>query len=182
LSRPLLQVIAASTREGRKGIAVAHWLRRVAEAHDGFDVELVDLADVGLPLLDEPNQPWLAQYRREHTRGWSAIVSRAEAFVFVTPEYNHSFPASLKNALDFLHREWAYKPAGVVSYGGRAGGVRAAEALKLVLIALSMIPASGDVSIRVATSPACRSICRCAEQLVKPRRPAWASASTLRSL
>jgi hypothetical protein len=78
----------------------------------------IDLAEVGLPLLDEPNHPRLQQYSHQHTKDWSAAVSRADAFVLVTPEYNHSFPASLKNALDHLVRDRADKPAGIVSYGG----------------------------------------------------------------
>lgn len=140
MSRPVLQVIAASTRPGRKGIAVARWVAARAEAHGGFDVELVDLADAGLPVLDEPNHPRLGQYTQQHTKDWSATVSRADAFVFVFPEYNHSIPGALKNALDFLFHEWADKAAGLVSYGGVSAGTRAAAALKPVLGALRMVP------------------------------------------
>jgi len=147
VSRPVLQVIAASTRPGRKGIAVARWIQRQAEAHGAFGVELVDLADVGLPVFDEPNHPRLQQYTQQHTRDWSATVSRADAFVFVTPEYNHSLPGSLKNALDFLHAEWADKAAGIVSYGGVSAGLRAATALKPVLASLRVVPAVEAVSI-----------------------------------
>jgi NAD(P)H-dependent FMN reductase len=145
--RPVLQIIAASTRPGRRGISVARWVQRLAEEHGGFEVELVDLAEVGLPVFDEPNHPRLQQYAHQHTKDWSATVSRADAFVFVTPEYNHSFPAGLKNALDFLSREWADKPAGLVSYGGVSAGLRAATALKPVLAALRMIPVVEAVSI-----------------------------------
>jgi NAD(P)H-dependent FMN reductase len=147
LSRPVLQVIAASTRPGRRGIAVAHWLQRFAEEHGGFEIELIDLAEVGLPLFDEPRHPRLQQYAHQHTKDWSARVSRADAFVFVTPEYNHSFPASLKNALDYLSLEWADKPVGLVSYGGVSAGLRAATALKPVLAALRMVPVVEAVSI-----------------------------------
>jgi NAD(P)H-dependent FMN reductase len=140
VSRPVLQVVSASTRPGRKGIAVARWVQRLAEEHGGFDVELVDLAEVGLPLFDEPNHPRLRQYTHQHTKDWSATVDRADAFVFVTPEYNHSFPASLKNALDYLNAEWADKAAALVSYGGVSAGLRAATALKPVLSALRMVP------------------------------------------
>jgi NAD(P)H-dependent FMN reductase len=147
MSRPVLQVIAASTRDGRKGIAVARWIRQVAEAHGGFDVELVDLAEVGLPLFDEPHHPRLGQYTHQSTRDWSEIVRRADAYVFVTPEYNHSFPASLKNALDHLYQEWNHKPAGLLSYGGVSAGLRAATALKPVLSALRMVPATEAVSV-----------------------------------
>jgi NAD(P)H-dependent FMN reductase len=147
VTRPVLQIISASTRAGRKGIAVSRWFRRFAEQHAGFDVELIDLAEVGLPLFDEPNHPRLRQYVHRSTKDWSATVSRADAFVLVTPEYNHSFPASLKNALDHLSAEWADKPVGLVSYGGVSAGLRAATAIKPVLAALRMLPVVEAVSI-----------------------------------
>lgn len=147
MPRPVLQVIAASTRPGRRGIAVARWLQQYAEQHGGFEVELVDLADVGLPLFDEPRHPRLQQYAHQHTKDWSATVSRADAFVFVTPEYNHSYPAALKNALDFLSMEWADKPVGLASYGGVSAGLRAATALKPVLAALRMVPVVEAVAV-----------------------------------
>jgi NAD(P)H-dependent FMN reductase len=140
VSQPVLQVIVGSTRPGRKGLAVARWVQELAEAHGGFDVELVDLAEIGLPVFDEPHHPRLRQYTQPHTRAWSAIVDRADAFVFVTPEYNHSFPAALKNALDYLNAEWADKAAALVSYGGVSAGLRAATALKPVLASLRMVP------------------------------------------
>lgn len=147
MPRPVLQIIAASTRPGRRGIAVARWVRQLAEAHGGFDVELVDLAEVGLPVFDEPNHPRLRRYEHQHTKDWSATVDRADAYVFVVPEYNHSFPAAVKNALDYLSLEWADKPAGLVSYGGVSAGLRAATALKPVLAALRMVPVVEAVSI-----------------------------------
>jgi NAD(P)H-dependent FMN reductase len=140
VSQPVLQVIVGSTRPGRKGLAVARWVRQLAQEHGGFDVELVDLAEIALPVFDEPNHPRLQQYTHQHTREWSAVVGRADAFVFVTPEYNHSFPAALKNALDYLNVEWADKAAALVSYGGVSAGLRAATALKPVLTALRMVP------------------------------------------
>ena len=139
MSQPVLQVVVGSTRPGRKGVAVARWVQQLAEQHGGFDVELVDLAEVALPVFDEPDHPRLQRYTHQHTRDWSAIVSRADAFVFVTPEYNHSYPASLKNALDYLNAEWADKAAALVSYGGVSAGLRAATALKPVLAALRMV-------------------------------------------
>jgi NAD(P)H-dependent FMN reductase len=140
-------VVVASTRPGRKGLAIAQWVQEQARAHGGFDVELVDLAEAGLPLSDEPNHPRLGQYVHQATKDWSATVTRGDAFVFVTPEYNHSFPAGLKNALDHLHAEWADKAAGLVSYGGVSAGLRAATALKPVLAALRMHPVPEAVSI-----------------------------------
>lgn len=147
MSVPVLQVIAASTRTGRQGIAVARWIDQVARAHGGFEVEFVDLAEVGLPLLDEPNHPRLRQYVHQHTKRWSAVVDRADGFVIVTPEYNHSFPAALKNALDHLLHEWRDKPVGLVSYGGISAGLRSATALKPVLCSLGMVVSSGAVSV-----------------------------------
>src|SRR5436305_1641336 len=109
-SMPALHVIIASTRPGRVGPAIAEWFVGVAQRQARFAVRLVDLAEVGLPLLDEPAHPRLAQYTQPHTRAWSAIVDSADAFVVVTPEYNHAIPAPLVNALDYLSHEWAYKP------------------------------------------------------------------------
>ena len=136
----LLQIIIVSTRKGRLGPAVADWFHRQAQASDGFDVELVDLAEVNLPLLDEPHHPRLANYQHEHTKRWSAIVSRGDAFVFVTPEYNFSTPPSLVNAVDYLSKEWAYKPAAFVSYGGISGGMRSVMMTKSILTTLRMVP------------------------------------------
>jgi len=143
----LLQVIIVSTRQGRLGPAVADWFHRQAQAFDGFDVELVDLADVNLPLLDEPHHPRLANYQHEHTKRWSAIVSRADAFVFVTPEYNYGAPPSIVNAIDYLNKEWAYKPLGFVSYGGVSGGTRSVQMIKQLVTSLRMMPIPEAVSI-----------------------------------
>jgi NAD(P)H-dependent FMN reductase len=147
VTRPVLQIISASTRPGRKGIAVARWVQQLAREHGGFDVELVDLAEVDLPVFDEPNHPRLQQYVHQHTKDWSATVARADAYVFVTPEYNHSYPAGLKNALDYLSAEWADKAAGLVSYAGVSAGLRAATAIKPVLAALRMLPVVEAVSV-----------------------------------
>src|SRR5579864_3115325 len=97
--------------------------------------------------MDEPNHPRLRQYTKQHTKDWSARVEAADAFVFVMPEYNFAFTAPLKNALDYLHHEWHYKPVGLVSYGGVAAGTRAAQMLKQVLTALKMCPLTEAVSI-----------------------------------
>ncbi|WP_330474617.1 NADPH-dependent FMN reductase [Terrabacter sp. C0L_2] len=147
MTHPTLQIILASTRPGRRGGAVAEWMQHVAREQAGFTIEVVDLAEVGLPLLDEPHHPRLQQYTRDHTKAWSATINRAHAFVFVMPEYNHSFPAALKNALDYLFVEWADKPVGLVSYGGVSAGLRSAAAIKPVLTALRMVPALEAVSI-----------------------------------
>lgn len=137
----------ASTRPGRVGLPVAEWFRHRAAEHGGFDLRVVDLADLALPLMDEPHHPRLRKYTQEHTRAWSAIVDASDAFVIVTPEYNHSFPATIKNAIDYLHGEWQHKPVGLVSYGGVSAGLRAAQALKPVLQSLKMITLVEAVTI-----------------------------------
>jgi NAD(P)H-dependent FMN reductase len=147
MSKPRLTVIIGSTRPGRVGPSVADWFRLRAIAHGEFDVEVVDLADVALPLLEEPNHPRLGRYVHDHTKAWSATVERADAIVWVMPEYNHSFNAAMKNAIDYLHQEWASKPVGLVSYGGVAAGTRAVQALKPVLAALKMVPLAESVNI-----------------------------------
>ncbi|GAA1640947.1 NADPH-dependent FMN reductase [Georgenia ruanii] len=144
---PSLLVVVASTRPGRVGIHVGRWIQEAAETHGGFDVRFADLAELALPFMDEPRHPRLRQYEHQHTKDWSAIVDAADAFVFVTPEYNHGYNAALKNALDFLHAEWADKPVGLVSYGGIAAGTRAVQQLKPVLAALRMLPAVEAVNI-----------------------------------
>lgn len=149
--QPRLLIIIASTRPGRVGLPVGEWFRGRAEADGRFAVEVADLARIALPLLDEPNHPRLLQYTRPHTEDWSAVVDAADALVFVTPEYNHSFTAPLKNAIDYLHREWQYKPLGFVSYGGIAAGARAVEALIPVTTALKMTPLFEAVPIPFVT-------------------------------
>lgn len=138
VNRPSLYVVVGSVRPGRVGLPVARWFAEHARRHGAFEVRLVDLAEVGLPLYDEPKHPRFRQYEYEHTKRWSALVEHADAFVFVTPEYNHSYGAALKNALDYLNHEWRDKPAGIVSYGGVSAGTRAMTALRPVLAVLGM--------------------------------------------
>jgi NAD(P)H-dependent FMN reductase len=129
------------------GLPIGRWIHELAARHDTFRAELVDLAEIGLPLLDEPKHPRLGQYTQPHTKAWSAKVDAADAFVFVMPEFNHGFNAPLKNAIDFLHREWSRKPVGFVSYGGVAAGTRAVQMLKPVLTVLRMVPVTAAVPI-----------------------------------
>ena len=144
---PTLQILIASTRPGRVGLPVAQWFEAHARAHGAFDIDVADLAEIGLPFMDEPNHPRLRQYTHEHTRAWSARVDAADAFAFVTPEYN-AFPApSLVNALDHLYHEWGHKAAAFVSYGGNPGGMRAAQAVKPLLTALQLMPLPQQVAI-----------------------------------
>jgi NAD(P)H-dependent FMN reductase len=147
MSKPVLQIIVGSTRPGRVGSAVAEWFGGLAVKHDAFAPRLIELADVGLPLYDEPNPPRLGKYVHEHTKSWSQSVLDADAFVFVVPEYNHGYNAATKNALDFLHNEWRGKPVGFVSYGAASAGVRAIQGLLPVVTALGMLPSGRHVTI-----------------------------------
>lgn len=141
-----LKIILASTRQGRKGAAVANWINTVAVADGRFEVELLDLAEVNLPFMDEPNHPRLRKYEHDHTKAWSALIDGADAFIYVMPEYNYGYTAPLKNAIDFLFQEWAQKPVGLVSYGGVSGGLRATQLLKPVLTAVQLTVA-GELPI-----------------------------------
>ncbi len=140
-------IVIASTRPGRGGWPVAQWFVSRAGGHGGFDVEVLDLVEFKLPLLDEPNHPRLRRYVNPHTHQWSEQVGAADAFVFVTPEYNHGYPASLKNAIDYLHHEWRFKPVGFVSYGGVAAGTRSVEQLQQVVTAVKLFPLIEQVNI-----------------------------------
>ncbi|MFJ5780171.1 NADPH-dependent FMN reductase [Streptomyces sp. NPDC093094] len=149
-TRPVLQIHIGSTRPNRIAPAFTDWFAQVAEQHATFEIEVIDLAEVGLPLLDEPNHPRLRQYTRQHTRDWSATVDRADAFVMVTPEYNYGYSAVTKNALDYLCHEWADKAVGFVSYGGVGAGTRAVQQLKQVVTTLRMVPVLESVNIPFA--------------------------------
>ena len=151
-SLPRLVVVIGSTRPVRVGPSVAEWFAERARARARFELEVVDLKAVALPLLDEEKHPRLGDYAREHTRRWSATIGAADAFVFVTPEYNTSAPPALVNALDYLYKEWSYKPAAFVSYGGISGGTRAVQALKLILCTLRMVPIFESVAIPFVTN------------------------------
>ncbi|BBB02091.1 putative reductase [Actinacidiphila reveromycinica] len=143
-----LGIIVASTRPGRLGLPIAQWFEGEARAHGGFDeVDLIDLAEVALPFMDEPEHPRLARYTHQHTRDWSARIAGADALVFVMPEYNYGYNAELKNAIDYLHNEWLYKPVGFVSYGGVSAGTRAVQMVKQVVTTLKMTPVFDGVSI-----------------------------------
>jgi len=144
---PNLTVIIASTRPGRAGLPIAEWFAARAREHGGFDVGVSDLDELALPMLNEPKHPRLREYTKQHTAEWSATVGASDAFVIVTAEYNHGYPAPLKNALDYLYHEWQYKPVGFVSYGGVAAGTRAVQQLKQVITALRMTPIVEAVNI-----------------------------------
>jgi NAD(P)H-dependent FMN reductase len=142
-----LLVVVASTRPGRIGLPVSQWFVEAAKQHGGFQVAVADLAEENLPFLDEPHHPRLRNYLHDHTKQWSAKVDAADAIVFVIPEYNYALGAPLKNALDYLHQEWNYKAAGVVSYGGISAGTRAVMSLNSVMFPLKMFLVPEGVNI-----------------------------------
>lgn len=145
-----LAIIIGSTRPGRNGEAVARWVHEIARQRNDAEVELVDIQDFNLPLLDEPVPPSMGQYSKPHTKAWAAKIDSFDAFVFVTPEYNHGISGALKNAIDFLYREWNNKAAGFVGYGS-AGGARAVEQLRLVMGELQVADVRAQVMLSLAT-------------------------------
>jgi NAD(P)H-dependent FMN reductase len=146
-----LKIITSTVREGRKGRIIADWITAVAKESGHFEAELLDIAEIDLPLMTEPNHPRLQKYKYEYTKKWSASIAAADAFIIVLSEYNFSFPAPIKNAIDYLFHEWRNKPVGFVSYGGMSGGMRAAQAFKQVVTALNMMPLSESVAITAFT-------------------------------
>jgi len=144
-------IITGSTRPARNNLAVAAWVLREAQKRKDAEFELVDIADYDLPLLDEPMPPMLGQYAHAHTRIWSEKIKSFDAFVFVTPEYNHGTSGALKNAIDYLGREWQNKAAAFVSYGGHGNGVRAVEHLRLVMAELMVATVRAQVALSLFT-------------------------------
>jgi NAD(P)H-dependent FMN reductase len=145
-----IQIIVGSTRPGRNAPAVAEWVRELASQRHDMEVELVDIADYNLPLLDEPVPPSLGQYSKDYTKKWAAKIAEADGYVFIAPEYNHSIPAALKNAIDYLYAEWNNKAAGFVSYGS-ASGVRSVEHLRGVMGEIQIADVRAQVFMSLAT-------------------------------
>ena len=140
-------IVLGSTRPGRKSPDVGKWALELASKRTDATFEIVDLADVNLPLLDEAIPPSMGKYEHEHTKKWSATVSAADAFVFVAPEYNHGTSPALLNAIDYLASEWSYKAAGFVSYGGVSAGLRSVQSLKPILAGLKIVVVPEAVAI-----------------------------------
>jgi NAD(P)H-dependent FMN reductase len=145
-----IAIVIGSTRPSRKGEAVARWVYDIASRRKDAEFELVDIRDYNLPLLDEPVPPSAGQYSKPHTKAWAAKIGSFDAFVFVTPEYNHGTSGALKNALDFLYKEWNNKAAGFVSYGS-AGGTRAVEQLRLTMAELQIATVRAQVMLSLFT-------------------------------
>ncbi|MDC0715195.1 NAD(P)H-dependent oxidoreductase [Stigmatella sp. ncwal1] len=143
-------IVIGSTRPGRKAADVAQWVYGIAQKRSDAEFELVDIQDFNLPLLDEPVPPSQGKYSQAHTQAWSAKIAPFDAYVFVTPEYNHGPSGALKNAIDYLYREWNNKAAGFVGYGS-AGGTRAVEQLRLVMGELQVADVRAQVALSLAT-------------------------------
>ena len=141
-----LKIISSTVRPGRKGPIVTEWIEGKAKAHGGFEVEVLDLGEINLPMMDEANHPRLKKYEHAHSKRWSAKIEEADAFIFVTAEYDFNYPAPLRNALEYLSQEWEYKAAGIVSYGGVSAGTRASNSLKGDLSTFKMVPISESVN------------------------------------
>jgi NAD(P)H-dependent FMN reductase len=141
-------VVIGSTRPGRITPGIARWFRDAAQRDSPLRYELVDLAEVDLPFLDEPLMAALGRYEHEHTKAWSRTVAGFDGFVFVFPQYNWGYPAPLKNALDFLYAEWSGKPASFVTFGTR-GGSRAAEQFRGVLAGLDLVELDDHLEVVV---------------------------------
>lgn len=135
-----LKIISSTVRPGRKGPLVAGWIAEIAKHHPDFEVEVLDLGEVNLPMMNEANHPVMKKYEHEHTKQWSAKINDADAFIFVTAEYDYNYPAPLRNALEYLFHEWAYKAAGIISYGGLSGGTRATNSLRSDLSMFKIVP------------------------------------------
>jgi NAD(P)H-dependent FMN reductase len=146
-----IAIVTGSTRPHRNNEAVAQWVLETAARHGGARYELVDIATFDLPLLDEEAPAGTGgAYQHEHTKAWSKKVDSFDAFVFVTPEYNHGLSGTLKNAVDFLFREWNNKAAGFVSYGMN-GGIRSVEQLRGVMAALMIADVRAQVALSLIT-------------------------------
>jgi NAD(P)H-dependent FMN reductase len=145
-----IAIVTGSTRPGRRNEAISRWVHDLATERKDADFELIDIAEYNLPLLDESIPPLLGQYQHQHTKRWAEAIGSFDAYIFVTPEYNHSTSGALKNAIDFLYREWNNKAAGFVSYGS-SGGARAVEHLRLIMAELMVATVRAQVLLSLFT-------------------------------
>lgn len=143
-----LAVIIVSVREGRVGRSVGEWFFSYCQDRDDFEPYLIDLKELNLPVLNEPKHPVLKDYQFDYTKKFSQLIEPADAYTFVTPEYDYFAPGALVNAIDYLSQEWSYKPAGLVGYGGISGGLRSVQAVKPLLTSVKMMPLPESVSVQ----------------------------------
>ena len=142
-----IQIILGSIREGRNGEKVCKWITNIAKKNKETEYEIIDLKEWNLPMFNDSKPPFMGEYSYEHSKKWSEKISEADGYIIVTPEYNHGYPAVLKNAIDYLYKEWNNKPVAFVSYGGYVGGSRAVELLRQVSVELQMTPIREEVNI-----------------------------------
>ena len=142
-----VMIIVGSVRPGRVGLPIAEWVRKTVDAKGGWEIDFVDLKELNLPFMDEPAHPRLGTYTQSRTIAWSERVAAADAFLFVTPEYNYSYAPALANALSFLNREWWMKPVGFVSYGGVSSGTRGVAALLPSVVGLGLVRVGANVEL-----------------------------------
>ncbi|UOQ94795.1 NAD(P)H-dependent oxidoreductase [Halobacillus shinanisalinarum] len=146
----MIAIIIGSTRPGRNGEAVAHWVYEIANQRSDAEFEIVDIADYDLPLLDEPKGAASGEYTKPHTKAWSKKIDTFDGFIFITPEYNHATSPALKNAIDFLYKEWNNKSAGFVGYGA-AGATTAVENLRMIMAELEVADVRAQVRLSLFT-------------------------------
>jgi NAD(P)H-dependent FMN reductase len=149
MSKPKIAIIIGSTRDSRFGDKPAKWVHEFAAARDDIEVEIVDLKEWPLPFFNEVASNAWAPTQNEIGQRWQKKVAEFDGYIFVTPEYNRSIPAALKNALDFSYPEWNKKAAAVVGYGS-VGGARAVEHLRTIAVELQMAPTRAGVHIQGA--------------------------------
>lgn len=133
-----ITIILGTVRPNRFGGQVADWLKKLTADYKQATFTVVDLAELNLPFMDEPDIPMYGNYAKGHTKKWAEIIDKSDGFIVISPEYNHSYSPALKNAFDFLWAEWLYKPLAFVSYGATAGGARGVEHLRGVAGQLRM--------------------------------------------
>ncbi len=177
--RQRILVILGSTRQGRAGAAVSRWLMDQLQRRDQVDFELVDLRDVPLPFFNHPLPPASGQFAPE-VKSWAETVGAADGYVIVTPEYNHGYPAVLKNALDHVYREWNRKPVAFVSYGAAGGGYRAAEQLRSVAVELQMVPIREQLAIPFVWTASPSPVRSASREPIK-QSSVWSTSSLVRS-
>jgi NAD(P)H-dependent FMN reductase len=151
MSQLRIGIIIGSTRPGRRGDQIAKWVLEQANQRGDATYELLDLADFALPLLDEPAPPSTGKYAHDATKAWSAAVASYDGYIMVTPEYNHSTSGALKNAIDYLYKEWNNKAVAFVSYGASSGGIRAVEHLRVIAGEMQLADVRRQVAISLAT-------------------------------
>ena len=146
--KPKIGIIVGSNRPGRICLSIAEWVKKEM-AHESLDLELIDLQEINLPFLDEPEIPAHHNYQKDHTKAWSEKVSGFDGFVLVFPQYNWGYPAVVKNALDFLYSEWKGKPVSIICYGGH-GGFQGAIAMRFVTQGLEMYTMATNPSLNTS--------------------------------